>query len=192
MKKISSIFIIMLMLAGMFCGIHTTLADMTVQNGSALTINSATLDMNCTDIIVVDGGIVDLGSGVVEDLGDLVVDPGGTLIEGSSTINPCIVDGLGIVVVDTEPNEINAAWTLECADGYINAGTGDQTLTDVPAGDCTITWGDASGYTSPSPNPANQHLSNTGAVAFSGSYEFGRGQSDGSGNICFINSLFGR
>lgn len=192
MKKISSIFIIMLILAGMFGAIHTTLADMTIQNGSALTINSATLDMNCTDIIVADGGIIDLGSGVVEDLGGLVVDPGGTLIEGSSTINPCIVEGLGIVVVDTEPNEIKAAWTLECADGYINSGTGDQTLTDVPAGDCTITWGDASGYASPSPNPANQHLNSTGAVAFSGAYEFGADRSDGSDNICFINVLYNR
>lgn len=192
MKKNSSIFIIMLILTGMFYGIHTTFADVTIQSGSTLTINSADLDMNCTDIIVADGGTLDLGSGVVDELGELYVDPEGTLIEGSGTINPCSVINLGTVVIDPDPNEINASWTLECAGGYNIAGTGDKTLTDVPAGLCTITWGDVDGYDSLIPNPAEQYLDKTDTVTFSSSYKIGGAASDGSDDICFINALFNR
>jgi soluble P-type ATPase len=89
MKKNNAICVLMLILTGMFYGTPTILADVTVQSGSTLTINSATLDMNCTDIIVAEGATLDLVNGVIDELGDLAVDPGGAVITASGTINPC-------------------------------------------------------------------------------------------------------
>ncbi len=187
MKKNSYIFIITLFLMGMLYGIHNTFADVTVKDGSVLTLNRAILDMNCTDIIVADGGTLDLGNGVVDELGEKTVNPGGA-ITGSGTTNPCSGDGPGTVVVNSVPNEIRAPWILECADGYNNGDTGDQTLTDVPAGECTITWGHVEGYAFLSPNPAVQYLSQSGTVTFSGSYERVSG-GDSDVGTCFINTI---
>ena len=95
MKRKNAMCIILLILAGLFCSTHLALADVTIQNGSTLTVNGANLDMNCSDIIVAEGATLDLGSGVVNDLGELAVDPAGTFIEGTGTLNPCSVTGQG-------------------------------------------------------------------------------------------------
>ena len=104
MKKNNAIVIIMLILISMGYGIHTVFADVIIQNGSTLTINSATLDMNCNDIIVADGATLDLGSGLIDELGELAVDPGGTFLEGSGTVILCPVSNQGMDVADPDSN----------------------------------------------------------------------------------------
>ena len=122
MKKNNTICITLVILAGMFYGIHTVFADVTVHSGSTLTINSATLDMNCTDVVVADGATLDLGSGVIDKLGDLLVDPQGTFIEGFGTINLCSASGQGVGAVDSESNGVTGERSSGTGVGcFINA-----------------------------------------------------------------------
>lgn len=57
------------------------------------------------------------------------------------------------VIVDPEPDEIEAPWELATADGLTYAGRGDTTLVDVPMDVYTLTWGEVPGYAPPEPNP---------------------------------------
>lgn len=60
-----------------------------IRNGATLTLNEMTLDLNCLDLIVETGGTFDLASGEVIDCGRLIVDDGGSLIQGTGTIEYC-------------------------------------------------------------------------------------------------------
>jgi len=79
----------------------------------------------------------------------------------------------GTVVVDPDPDILNAPWHLGGPDGYTLDGTGDETLMGLSPGGYTLIWGDVSGWTTPDPNPVIQNLPNGGLITFSGTYEGG-------------------
>ncbi len=70
-------------------------------------------------------------------------DPGGAGNEDPPDIDP------GTVMLDPEPDDINAPWTLTYPGRFIYTGNGDSTMTDLPAGPYRITWGHVPGWTTP-------------------------------------------
>ena len=58
--------------------------------------------------------------------------------------------GTGTIVIDPDPNSINAPWSLVGPCNYSSNGGGDQTLTSLDPGEYTVTWGAVSGWTTPS------------------------------------------
>jgi hypothetical protein len=91
----------------------------------------------------------------------------------------------GTVVINPEPNSINAPWTLngpifsqlrtgdQALTGLASpvlTGTGDQTLTSLAPAGYTLTWGNVSGWIKPSPASSTQTLANGGTVTFTGTY----------------------
>jgi hypothetical protein len=57
--------------------------------------------------------------------------------------------GFGTIVIDPSPDLLDAPWVLTGPDSYSENGTGDRTLTDVPAGHYTVAWGDVDGWVTP-------------------------------------------
>ena len=77
----------------------------------------------------------------------------------------------GTIVVNPDPNAINAPWTLTGPNSYSQSGTGDQTLSSLPIGDYTLTWGDVNaGWSKPSPAFSIQTLASGGTITFTGTY----------------------
>ena len=160
-----------------------------------------------------------LGTGVFVERDDLseathlvtfrATDSGGNRGETSVAIQ--VSDGpgdTGTIVVDAEPDALNAPWELEGpsrtvaslrdtarrpasdntsalasadkrtesprGDEVVRAsyeGTGDETLTEMPVGQYTITWGTVSGYVTPSGDA--QTLVPGGTITFQGTYDVG-------------------
>ena len=76
----------------------------------------------------------------------------------------------GSITVDPNPDHLNAPWTLTGPGGYSHPSNGDETISDLPPGDYTLTWGNVTGWTTPSPNPDTKNLSTGGSITFSGTY----------------------
>ncbi|MBK7703805.1 MAG: hypothetical protein IPI34_13420 [bacterium] len=55
------------------------------------------------------------------------------------------------IIINPEPNSINAPWQLSGPGVFSDSGNGDETLEDLAAGDYTLTWGAVAGWTTPSP-----------------------------------------
>ena len=60
-----------------------------IQNGGSLSFNNETLYLNCLDVRIEDGGMLDLNSGVIIDSGRIYRDSGGILIRGDGVIGYC-------------------------------------------------------------------------------------------------------
>ena len=82
----------------------------------------------------------------------------------------------GVVIINVEPN--SASWTLVDGDGVERAGAGDSTLTNLPTGTVTITWGPVASYNVPDPNPYVFALENGATQHVTGAYRpiIGEGQ----------------
>ncbi len=77
----------------------------------------------------------------------------------------------GTVVVNPDPDSINASWTLTGPYSYSQSGTGDQTLNNLPAGDYTLTWGNMLGWTRPTPvSEKTKNVADGGTTIFVGTY----------------------
>ena len=72
----------------------------------------------------------------------------------------------GTIVVDPDPDQLNAPWVL--SGPQPDSGDGDETLTDMPVGEYTLTWGAVSGYITPSQDV--QDLDSDGTITFPGTY----------------------
>ncbi len=87
----------------------------------------------------------------------------------SDSDNPVTVTQTGTITVDVSPDGIGASWTLASADKLVAVVQGDSTLSNLAAGQYTITWNLVSGWTSPTPGSvtvdltAGDHFSYTGA-----------------------------
>ena len=57
----------------------------------------------------------------------------------------------GTMEIDPNPDALDAPWTLVGADGVQITGEGDASLSKIPAGDYTLTWGAVDGYLTPEP-----------------------------------------
>ena len=63
-----------------------------------------------------------------------------------------------------------ASWSFADGRGVIHAGTGGATLSDIPGGPITLTWGALDGYDLPAPNSRTQNLANSATITFVGNY----------------------
>lgn len=75
----------------------------------------------------------------------------------------------GTVTLDPNPNELNASWTLDGPSGYRRTGSGDLTVSDRAYGNYTVTWGNVTGWRTPSSQ--TQYLPPGGSISFSGNYQ---------------------
>jgi len=86
----------------------------------------------------------------------------------------------GTIVIDPEPDALNAPWSLSGPGGYNNSGNGDLTLNDLDIGDYTITWGAVAGWITP---PGEMQTLTAGAtITFTGTYV-----EEGSGTVTDID-----
>ncbi|MCK4607706.1 MAG: fibrobacter succinogenes major paralogous domain-containing protein [candidate division Zixibacteria bacterium] len=76
--------------------------------------------------------------------------------------------GSGTIIIDPEPDAINAPWSLAGPCSYSSSGNGDLTLNELDPGDYTVTWGEVTGWTTPS--NSTQTLTADETVTFSGTY----------------------
>ncbi|MFX0200191.1 MAG: hypothetical protein ACFFCW_29075, partial [Candidatus Hodarchaeota archaeon] len=75
----------------------TFAGSLIIHNGATLSLNNATLDLNCRDLTIEAGGTLDLGVGTVRQCGNLILNTGGILIWGTGTIYYCVdSDGDGL------------------------------------------------------------------------------------------------
>ena len=62
---------------------------LTIGNGSTLTVNGGVLDVNCLDILVKNGGTLDLVSGTLQDKEILTVEAGGVYTNTGGIVINC-------------------------------------------------------------------------------------------------------
>jgi len=81
---------ITLFVSFMLLDISSIYADgITIGNGSSLTLNDASMNLGCLDIIIEDGGTLDMGSGNIARLNYLYINSGGIFIPGTGSIFYC-------------------------------------------------------------------------------------------------------
>lgn len=74
------------------------------------------------------------------------------------------------VVVQTDPDDLGAGWTLATPGGGTVSWTGDAILEDMPAGEYTISWESFEGWTEPHPNPETLTIGTRRQIDFLGYY----------------------
>ncbi len=90
---------------------------------------------------------------------------GGTFI----TFTGLYIPAPGSIIIDPNPDALNAPWVLTGPDSYTVSASGDSTIGDLSAGDYTVTWGNVDAYQLPSPE--TQALANGSVITFSALYE---------------------
>jgi hypothetical protein len=83
----------------------------------------------------------------------------------------------GTLIIDVNPDPLNAPWGLELPDGQQLLGSGQQSYLAVATGVYRITWGAVEGWETPVPEVSVFSLSAGQTVVFGGTYE----PIDGSG-----------
>ncbi len=104
----------------------------------------------------------------------LLLFAGAFLFVGCSDDNPVEV-GPGTnfsntVVIHTDPDDLNVAWSLAAPGGATIASQGDATLENMAAGEYTISWLPRDGWITPRPNPVTLSLGSVKQIDFSGFY----------------------
>jgi len=92
---------------------------------------------------------------------------------GDKPVLQCVAaqaDYVGTIVVDAEPDGLEAEWTLTGPGGYLYHGVDDRALQVFLAGDYTITWEPIPGWDPPSPAQETRTLVQDGQVTFVGQY----------------------
>ena len=82
------------------------------------------------------------------------------------TLNVFPIDSVGTVVVN--PTPATASWSFLDGVQGTHYGTGPATLTGIPAGYITLTWGAICNLDPPQPNPRSQTLIPNATVTFTG------------------------
>ena len=85
---------------------------------------------------------------------------------GVYTADPVLT---GTVVVDVEPENLEAGWSLSGPDGFTLSGNGDVVLENVVVGDYSIAWGEEPLWGAPLDE--TQSLAAGGTVTFAGTYD---------------------
>ena len=63
-----------------------------------------------------------------------------------------------------------AAWSLIYGAGFVHEGSGDRIVSDLPAGDVTLTWAELAGYDTPEPTSETRALVAGTTVTFTAAY----------------------
>jgi endonuclease/exonuclease/phosphatase family metal-dependent hydrolase len=93
------------------------------------------------------------------------------LLWGCSTDDPTEpFSETSTIVINPEPNSINAPWDLSGPNNFSLSGNGDQTIANMDVGEYTLVWGVVSGWMIPNQVQSTQTLLNNGTISFSGSY----------------------
>lgn len=74
------------------------------------------------------------------------------------------------VSVQTDPDELEATWTLALPGGGTITSTGDAMMTNMAAGDYTISWAPREGWIAPYPNPETRTIGTLRQIDFLGYY----------------------
>ena len=96
-----------------------------------------------------------------------------TALAASTTLNWELVyvvttEPSGTVVVNPEPDSIEAPWQINTLTGTISSGNGDLTVPDLPTGTYELVWGDVAGWTTPAPETFD--LTDGAVVEVTGTY----------------------
>lgn len=83
---------------------------------------------------------------------------------GTYTVQP------GTIVIDSEPDSIDAPWEIEGPNSFSYSGTGDAALENMVEGAYTLTWGQVAGWRSPNPIAEVQLLAVGGSLTFLGEF----------------------
>ena len=75
---------------------------------------------------------------------------------------------IGTIIIDPEPNSINAPWELSGPEGYIESSSDDTTMTDMEAGEYSLDWNNVNGYSIPPSDTLT--LTSGGTITFNGTY----------------------
>ena len=87
---------------------------------------------------------------------------------GSLTFTGIYIQQTGTIIIDPNPNSLNAPWTITGPSGFSQSGNGDLTLTNRLPGSYTVTWGQVAGWNTPAAEP--QTLAPNGSLTFTGIY----------------------
>lgn len=91
------------------------------------------------------------------------------LIAGCSQDDPANLESrVGTVMVDPDPDSIDAPWTLSGYGGEEIPGVGDHVFSDMSLGDYTLSWGEVDGYSTP--NSETESLVVGSTLVFNGAY----------------------
>ena len=89
-RKPRFVVILLLLMGTLLCCSPWAFADgLTIHGGSTLTLNDATVDLNCRNLTIEDYGTLALGTGTVTQCGALIVTPHGVLIWDTGGIYYC-------------------------------------------------------------------------------------------------------
>jgi hypothetical protein len=132
---------------------------------------AGTGDQTLTDMAL---GSYSLAWGAVTDYDAPATPAAQTLIADGTitfagTYTEVVAPATGTVVINADPDSINAPWTLTKPDASTQAGTGDETLTGMAVGSYSLAWGAVMGYDAPA-TPAPQTLAADGTITFAGTY----------------------
>lgn len=89
---------------------------------------------------------------------------------GVLTFMGTFVFQLGTIVIDAEPDSIDAPWQMTGPNAFSQSGTGDAAFENMPAGSYTLTWGEVADWTTPNQATVSQTLAMDGVVTFVGHY----------------------
>ncbi len=185
MKRPVSCVALLLFFAVLSFGTLPALAgSIIIHNGATLTPNGSTIDLNCQDLTVEDGGTFNLNSGAVSECGNLIVESGGFLIQGSGTISYCTptvtteaVTGIGTTTATGNGTITDLGVSNPTAHGVCWNTTGAPTLaddsTDEGAAGTTGTF--TSAMTGLSPNTTyyvRAYAANTEGTAYGNEVSF--------------------
>ena len=92
-----------------------------------------------------------------------------TLVGGSIiTFEGVFIPAPGALIIDAEPDILNAPWEINGPDEYYVSANGDTTISELPEGDYTVTWGEVAGYKTPSPE--TQFIGSGSVITYFGEY----------------------
>ena len=90
MRRLRFLIVLVILPWALSYGSKQAFADgLIIRDGATLTLNDATLDLNCLDLTIEDGGTLNLGSGTIAECGPFIVRSGGNLILGTGKIHYC-------------------------------------------------------------------------------------------------------
>jgi len=82
-------------------------------------------------------------------------------------------DYTATIVIDPNPNGLNAPWLISGPNDYSYAGAGDRTLPVWYEGQYSLTWLPVFGWDTPNPNPTSQVVLQDDTITFTGNYSGG-------------------